>query len=509
MGKFGALSAGGRWTRLPAVLRPELSIPRLVSSLIILLVLAWVRPQPGSLPPEASAAAAGASDAAPLPSGEFEALAAVVGRAGAWQQTYGAATEFPAPTSIPAPADSDLLTQTTYLPLVARVEPASMVERRAIWITRYDWTNLNAAPSPETIDALVNQVAGAGFNTIFFQVRAAGDAYYASELEPWAARLSAGPISETLGHDPGWDPLARMVEVGQAAGLEVHAYVNVYPAWLPPPEGHGDLWPPATTPPQMFDRFTYGPTYAAHPGEYAMGYEWRQHLYGVLQPTPMPLTRNRYLWASPGVDQVNAYISSVVRDIVTRYPVDGVHLDLVRYAGVGYSYDPSSDAAAGERPSDARAQWQRDQITALVQRITQETKSLRPQALVSAAVWPTYIDRWGWGVNEGYSDYYQDSKGWLASGSVDAIAPMLYGSYADDAERWEILLLDFMMEQAGQVLPGIGSHYSDFTDIAWRIDRARQAGASGHAIFSYRGLNASGHWNALRLGPYRIPARLP
>ena len=354
-------------------------------------------------------------------------------------------------------------------------------------------------------------VAGAGFNTIFFQVRAAGDAYYTPGLEPWASRLSSGTVTETLGVDPGWDPLARMLDVAHAAGLEVHAYVNVYPAWLPSPsEAYGPLAPPATLPPQMFDRFTYGPTHPEHPGEYGLGWDWRHH---DTAGDPMLLTWGAYLWASPGVDQVQSYITAVVRDIVTRYAVDGVHLDLVRYAGLMYSYDPSSNAAAGDVRTPARDQWQRDRVTALVQQVTSETHALRPEAWVSAAVWPYYKNDLGLQTSSGYDDYFQDSKGWLAAGVVDAIAPMLYGtgsSIPDDLANWRILAEDFVASSAGgHVYPGIAGYYDDFDAIAQRIEIARELGAPGHALFSYATLDSHGYWDDLAAGPYRVPAVIP
>ena len=78
------------------------------------------------------------------------------------------------------------------------------------------------------------RAANANFNAIFFQVRGNADAYYASQLEPWASRPSG-----TLGQDPGWDPLAVAIAEGHARGLEVHAWINVFPSWLgetaPPP----------------------------------------------------------------------------------------------------------------------------------------------------------------------------------------------------------------------------------------------------------------------------------
>jgi len=468
----------------------------------------------------------------PVGAASFEVLVGQMGRAEAWYAIYGATLtgestparsgppadvtptlERIAPVSRPSLSVTGTLTPTLHLPLVMRSPELPMVERRALWITRYDWTRLDEAPVPETIDAMVAKIAAAGFNTVFFQVRAAGDAYYTPGLEPWAARLSAGPISETLGLDPGWDPLARMLTQGHAAGLEVHAYVNVYTAWQSPSSAdQGQLWPPATTPPQMFDLFTYGPSYLEHPGEYALGYSWRQYLEGsgLAGPQPMPLAPGQYLWASPGVALVADHVTAVVQDIVARYPVDGVHLDLVRYAGPGYSYDPYSNAAAGEARTPARDQWQRDQVTALVQRLHDAVHDLRPAAEVSAAVWPYYLDAWGWGLTEGYTDYYQDSKGWLVSGAVDAIAPMLYGSVPDDLANWETLMRDFIDDAAGRpVYPGIGAHYDDFAAIAARILTARVAGAPGHVIFSYGALEARAYWDDLAGGPYQKPAILP
>jgi len=481
---------------------------RLLAWLLILaLLLTCVRP----------ALVAPVTAEAPV---DFEALAASVGRAEAWYWMNGCTTSPPEAAQVPLASvlpfmtvqtiNTPVLTPTVYLPLVANHFPLQ-IERRAIWITRYDWTSLGAGAPPQKIDELVANVSAAGFNTIFFQVRAAGDAYYSPGLEPWASRLSAGTVTETLGMDPGWDPLTRMLDVAHAAGLEVHAYINVYPAWLPSPsETYGPLAPPATTPPQMFDRFTYGPAHPDHPGEYALGWDWRHHDTGG---DPMLLAWGTYLWASPGVDQVQAYITAIARDIVTRYPVDGIHLDLVRYAGLMYSYDPFSNVAAGDVRTPARDQWQRDRVTALVQQVTTDTHALHPEAWVSAAVWPYYKNDLGLKTSSGYHDYFQDSKGWLAAGTVDAIAPMLYGtgsSIPDDLGNWRILAEDFIASSAGgHVDLGIAGYYDDFDAIAQRIAIARELGAPGHALFSYAALDSHGYWDDLAAGPYRIRAIPP
>jgi uncharacterized lipoprotein YddW (UPF0748 family) len=383
-----------------------------------------------------------------------------------------------------------ILGHSTYLPLLAKQVPASPApEVRAIWVTRYDWTSAYGPEGPADIDNIVANVAGAGFNTIFFQVRAHGDAYYTPGLEPWSARLNA---DGALGQDPGWDPLARMVEQAHARGLQVHAYVNVYPAWLgtaAPSQG--------TTPEHPFWSWSYA-------------YGWADWRHWHQSSGVMPLNGG-YLWASPGVDGVRDHVVAVVEDIVSRYAVDGVHLDLVRYAGSRYSYDPISNAAAGSIQAPARDQWQRERVTELVGRVRTAIRGIRSDTRLSAAVWYCYdADGCGYGLSSGYADYYQDALGWLSSGRVDAIAPMLYGwSGFEDLDVWRDVMGQFQSASAGRhVYPGISGDFDDFGQIAARVQAARDAGTAGHAIFSYAVIDARGYWDDLAAGPYAHPATL-
>ena len=85
----------------------------------------------------------------------------------------------PTPTPIPTPSPTP-------------TPPPGMTEVRGIWVTRFDWTRLNQPADPARIDAIVNNIAAAGFNVVFFQVRGTADTYYASGIEPWAQRGSRG-----------------------------------------------------------------------------------------------------------------------------------------------------------------------------------------------------------------------------------------------------------------------------------------------------------------------------
>ena len=357
-------------------------------------------------------------------------------------------------------------------------------EARALWVTRWDFS------SPQDVIRIIEQADGAGFNIIFFQVRGNADAFYESEFEPWAKRLSG-----TLGQDPGWDPLAVAISAAHQHGLELHAYINVYPAWV------GTEPPPPVTPEPMYLRFNR-----------LYGDDWTQwHSNGV----PMALNSS-YLWASPAHWAVQEHVLQVVQDMVSRYDVDGLHLDNVRYAGPDYSHDPVSISRftmeQSLNPALTWSDWQRAQVSDLIDRLHDQVSDLRPGTQLSAAVWPVYRDHWDWWTgSDGYGGYYQDSLGWLQADQIDAICPMLYGStMMHHEDRFEASLEDFVLQAGGQpIYAGISADYQDFSAIARRIDLARALGASGQAIFSSRLIEQRGFWDEFQAGPYAQPASPP
>ena len=111
--------------------------------------------------------------------------------------------------SMTAAADPSPETHQSFQPFIIQTRsanPEPMVELRGLWVNRYDWTSWGRAADPAKIDEIVENAAYAGFNIIFFQVRGVADAYYASDIEPWAWRVSGGDLGQAP--DPYWDPLA-------------------------------------------------------------------------------------------------------------------------------------------------------------------------------------------------------------------------------------------------------------------------------------------------------------
>lgn len=408
-------------------------------------------------------------------------------------------TETPTPTVTPTPTETPTPTATPTQP------PDSMVEFRGLWVTRFDWTVFNQPASPAKIDEIVNNAAYAGFNAIYFQVRGAADAYYAPGLEPWAQRVSGGQLGQPP--NPYWDPLAYFVEAAHARGIQLHAYINIYPVW-----DNCNTTPAATSPTHFYYllRDAHGTT-ADKPN----GLQW---------DSGRNIHCSVYQRSSPASVFADNHYLAVASDLVARYNIDGVHLDNIRYGGSNTSCDPVSEAAYQRNCFNYNPvigltyeEWQRTQVNGTVYKFYTQVVPQKPGLWLSAAVWPVYRDYWDWGVGTGYHTYYQDSKAWVQGGYIDSISPMIYpGTYTcpDNSfwtqGRWHTLVSDFQASSGGRyIIPGIGTGYCNFSEIEARIQMARQIGTAGHALFSYGALLSNSYFDDLRHGPYATPATPP
>ena len=386
-----------------------------------------------------------------------------------------------------------------YLPAIANPPPPPLEEFRGLWVTRFDWTSFGQPASPNKIDEIVSNASFAGFNAIFFQVRGTGDAFYAPGLEPWAQRVSGGELGQAP--NPFWDPLAYFVQEAHAVGIELHAYINVYPL-----ANCGDTPSSNTTPRHVFwDLIDIHGITNGKPN-------------GILWDTSYNVQCSTYQRATPASIDYDNHLIAIGQDLINRYDIDGIHLDHIRYGGNNSSCDPVSESRWGtDCFTTGYENWQRAQVNGTVNRFYTDTILPNNGLALSAAVWPMYIDYWGWGGLEGYHYYYQDSKAWVQGGYIDIISPMIYpGSYncPDNSfwtqSRWETLVTDFHADSGGRyVVPGIGTGYCSFAEIEARINAARAIGTPGHALFSYGGLNSNGYFDDLANGPYAEPAIVP
>jgi uncharacterized lipoprotein YddW (UPF0748 family) len=365
-----------------------------------------------------------------------------------------------------------------------RAAPAA-TEVRALWVTR------SSLSSRDAIERLVSSASANGFNTLFVQVRGRGDAYFNRGLEMRAAALAAQPDD--------FDPLAVTIARARDAGLRVHAWINV------------NLVSNSTALPSSRDHVIY-----EHPEWLMVPRELAQELLAVDPRSPEYVGRLAR-WTRANADTVEGlYVSpihalaqhrlaAIVSDLVTRYPVDGLHLDYIRYPGATFDYSRNAvsafeaDMAAQLAPADrARVvaleeidplawpeafpdEWRRfrqSRLTALVTRLHSTVKHARPGTTVSAAVLPE--------ANAALADKLQDWRTWADSGFIDALCPM---AYTTDPEMFQRQITEVhALAGLKPVWAGIGAYRLSSHDTINNIDIARRAGVNGIILFSYDSL---------------------
>jgi uncharacterized lipoprotein YddW (UPF0748 family) len=371
------------------------------------------------------------------------------------------------------------------LPVPLSGTPRDAAEIRALWVTRSSLT------TPASITALVKTAHDEGFNTLLVQVRGRADAYYTTDLEPRAADLARQPAS--------FDPLAAVLAEARARGIRVHAWVSL------------NLVSSAVELPASPDHLVY-----RHPEWLMVPRTIAQELAHLDPANPGYVgkiarwTRGQNvtiegLYASPLQPEAAAYTELVVTNLARRYDLDGVHLDYARYPNPQFDYsrfaiaafradirpriapdvrralDAESDADLFAYPDQFPAEWKafrRARLTALVARIRQGVRAVRPAALVTAAVFPDPQDA--------FDERLQDWRGWLGSRLVDAVAPM---AYTQESARFAEQIAAARDIAGGQaVWAGIGAYRLTPAQTVENIQAARKLGAAGFVLFSYDSL---------------------
>ena len=357
-------------------------------------------------------------------------------------------------------------------------------EVRALWVVR---TSLS---SPAAIDTLVKAASAGGFNTLLVQVRGRADAYYAGSLEPRPSVLAG---------QPSFDPLAATIERAHGAGLQVHAWININLV-----AGANEL-PPAR------DHVVY-----RHPEWLMVPRGLVDELAGVDPRSPEYLGRlSRHvrdrpaelegLYLSPVTEGAADYTVGVVRDIATRYAVDGVHLDDARYPAEDFDYSREAleafrrGVAVDLRPADQQLYDKRRaaepiiytqafpdrwrafrsaRLTALVQKVGEAVRTARPAATLSAAVVPD--------LAEASARRFQDWGGWLQQNLIDVACPM--ADTTDAATFVSQVTAARAISGRHPLWAGIGAYRLSKGQIVENVQAARRLGVGGVILFSYDSL---------------------
>ena len=285
---------------------------------------------------------------------------------------------------------------------------ANTNEVRAAWITFLEFNSkgytLNSFNS--RITEMFDKIAASGLNEIYVHVRPFSDAMYRSAYFPWSKYASG-----RQGVDPGFDPLAIMVNAAHSRNLKLHAYINPYRVCT-----EADFDKLATNSP---------------------AYKWlndddEDNDRNVLK------FGNMYYY-NPSSDDVIKLINNGVAEIVKNYDVDGVIFDDYFYPTLGSNYSSKFDA---EEYNDYKLEttnplsivdWRRNNINKMVKTVYATVKKsgknrtfgISPAGNLNnlRANDKYYVDIDRWGRESGYVDYIAPQLYWGFEHSICPFEP--------------------------------------------------------------------------------------
>ena len=326
-------------------------------------------------------------------------------------------------------------------------------EFRAVWLTtaaRLDWPpDASKEVQQNSLRNIIHTSKEIGLNTIVFQAVARGDAMYQSERLPWAPWLTGVP-----GKDPGWDPLAFVIEEAKALGMEVHAWYNVFRV--------GDTSTPISS--------TREPLHVVHANP-----EWIRTVEG------------RYN-LNPGYPEAREWVIGNVLEIVENYDIDAIHFDYIRYESGGFSDDWQLMAEYNPENIGNLHDWRRYNVNEFVRDVYPAIKEMKPWVKVGS----TPVGHYGTADYPHFSGYYhafQDSRRWLKEEVHDYLAPQLYWDIGEstDPAPFELLAHEWIEESSNRhIYIGLGPYKTNvYPEIPAQIDTVREAGGDGQIYFRY------------------------
>lgn len=277
-------------------------------------------------------------------------------------------------------------------------------EFRGVWITsayNLDWpSSFEITPEQQRQEflAILDRHQKNGLNTIIVQVRAAADAYYQSDIEPWSYWLTG---KQGKAPEPFWDPLQFMIDECHKRNMEIHAWFNLFRAI-------------------SHDRFFK--LCKNHP--VSKHSDW---LYKIGTKS----------FFDPGIPEVREYLTSVITNCVEKYDIDGVHLDDYFYAQESKKEKVNDNKTFKKHKGDFTdlGDWRRNNINQLIKMLSDSIHHTKPYVKFGISPVPVWRhksdDENGSETNRTltcYDDLFADSRLWIKNGWIDYLAPQLYWS---------------------------------------------------------------------------------
>ncbi len=278
-------------------------------------------------------------------------------------------------------------------------------ELRGVWIATVfalDWPRTanfasvayDAEVQKASYITMLDNLKAVGFNSVFVQVRGMADAFYNSPYEPWSASITG-----TRGQDPDYDVLQFMIDEAHARNLEFHAWINPY---------------------RIATRAASTTPYPALPS--------------TIDPA-LVVDHEKIQIYNPALPEVRQRLADIVKDLITKYDIDGLHMDDYFYP------DPSSAGAMVSDQSLYEAfgsgfgtiqDWRRDNVSKAIQLIYNAIVQNKPQVVFSISPAAS--------MSYNFNTLYADVGSWTKEGWVDILIPQLYQEIGNASNDFQLNL---------------------------------------------------------------------
>ena len=283
-------------------------------------------------------------------------------------------------------------------------------EMRGAWIqcVNGQFQGMGTVKMQQTLAYQLNELQKDGVNVIIFQVRPECDALYESRLEPWSRFLTG---QQGRAPQPYWDPLQWMIEQCHVRGMELHAWINPYRAR------------------------TKSTTVLAN-----------NHI--KIRKPQNCFEYDGLTILNPGIPENRDYICDVARDIVTRYDVDGIHMDdyFYPYPAAGQIIPDGAQFQQYNNGIGNIGDWRRYNVNLFIEQFYKTVHKAKPWVKVGISPFGIYRNKksadMGSNTNglQNYDDLYADILLWINNGWLDYCVPQIYWEIGNKAADYDTLI---------------------------------------------------------------------
>lgn len=315
----------------------------------------------------------------------------------------------------------------------------------------------------------LDNIKKAGFNAVYVETFYHGHTLFESDYVKQRPEMK------------GTDFLKLYLDGCHKRGLQFHAWIEVY------------YWGVDI---EKYPQYPKTDLFVKHP-------DWEIKL---IDGRNTGYAENAHFFADPANPEVRKFLADFIKEIITKYDVDGVNLDYIRYSSgnpdSGFSdyaikeFAKETGLEAKKTAADPKGkdyikwlEFKEEQILKTVRMIKDVRDKTKKEVVLSAAVFPLYPQ------DRMISHTAQNWMKMIDEGLLDVIAPMAYEFTLDGIEK-EIKSISFYTDKAKkkiQIYPALavqtknidaysGTSHPKMTE---QMKRAKKLGLNGFSVFCY------------------------